>query len=432
MRKPESWPVRPLLEDDESYSSWFSRAAWANGLRPSDLYRAMEPGQDRDPGDLDRYVDDHSIGRVAEAADIDPELLRQTTFQRWSGNVFAEDDGIHKLQWLYPVGRRNGKRCYGQQLCPRCLATPNTPYLRLTWRLMFVSACPTHGNLLLDRCPACNEPLNVLRQFGRGAITCWACGYDLRQASPCAPPIDPLPTQARLLQIASQGWAFMGEYGPVYAFLVFAILAHLNRLLTCGHHAHALRTWVSAHEPTLAIKPESIPRAREGALLSPRARSVLVPMASWLMDEWPTRFVAAAEALNMSSRDLLKKSPHAYPFAYAHVVENYLREPSGRHAGDQEVAAAKEILHNKGQRATRRALAQLLGTKAGSVSTLAERTGNGASWGNGRYWKLDGVSPEVKAAARIAAHRAGEGVGTWIDALVRQKLHLSTNRTIQD
>jgi len=432
MAELRRWPVRPLLEDDESFSSWFARTAWVNGLRPSDLYRAVEPGQDRDPGDLDRYADDDLLDRVAEAADVDLEKLRQTTFRRWSGSVFGEDDGVHKLPWLHPTGRQNGKRCYGQQVCPQCLAAPGVPYLRLTWRLAFVTVCPMHGNQLVDRCPVCNEPINILRQDSHDGIACWACGYDLRQASPCVPPVDPLPTQQELLRTVSQGWAPMGEYGPVYSFIAFALLAHLNRLLACGRHAHALRAWVSAHEPKLAIRPESIPRAREGALLSPRARSVLVPMAHWLMEEWPTRFVAAAEAIDMSSRDLLKKPPRAYPFAYAHAVEWYLREPSGRHAGDEEVAAAKELLHSQGKRATYTALAQLLGTKAGSVSALAERVGDGAAWGQGRYWKLDGVSPEVKAAARAAAHRAGEGVGPWIDALVRRELRLPPRSVIQD
>ncbi len=432
MGKPKRWPVRPLLEDGESFSSWFARTAWANGLRPGDLYRAVEPGQDRDPGDLDRYADDDLLDRVAEAADIDPEKLRQTTFRRWSGSVFGEDDGVHKLPWLHPTGRQNGKRCYGQQVCPQCLAVPGIPYLRLMWRLSFVTVCPMHGNLLVDRCPACNEPINILRQDSHEGIACWACGYDLRRAAACVPPVDPRPTQQALLRTVSQGWTPMGEYGPVYSFIALALLAHLNRLLTCGRHAHALRAWVSGHEPALSIRPESVPRAREGALLSPRARSVLVPMAHWLMEEWPTRFVTAAEAIGMSSRDLLKKPPRAYPFAYAHAVEWYLREPSGRHVGDEEVAAAKELLHSQGKRATYTALAQLLGTKAGSVSAMAERVGDGAAWGQGRYWKLDGVSPEVKAAARIAAHRAGEGVGPWIDALVRRELRLPPRRVIQD
>lgn len=418
------WPIRPSLRDDESFSSWFARTAWANGLRPSDLYRCLTPGEDRSPGDLDRYVDDELMDRLAESADVDSDEVRQATFRRWAGTVFTSDDGVHKLPWLPPAGRQNGKRCHGQQICPECLALAGGAYLRLSWRLSFVTTCPVHGCLLLDRCPVCNDTINILRQDGLDGIACWACGHELRQTTSCVPPVDPVPTQQELSRIASQGWMSLGAYGPVYSFVAFALLDIMHKLLASGRHAHALRTWVSSHEPALAIRPETIPRAREGALLSPRARSALVPMAYWLLTAWPTRLVAAAEATGMSCRHLLKKPPCDYPFAYAHAVEWYLREPSGRHAENEEVAAAREMLHRQGKRATSRALAELFGTKAGAVNALADRGNEGALWGQGRYWKLDGVSPEVKAAARKAAHQAGEGVGTWIESLIRRELRL--------
>lgn len=59
------------------------------------------------------------------------------------------------------VGRA-GRRCFGQQLCPWCLRADPEPYLRLTWRLSFVTVCPAHRRLLLDRCPACNEAFSEL------------------------------------------------------------------------------------------------------------------------------------------------------------------------------------------------------------------------------------------------------------------------------
>ncbi len=60
------WPGRPALLPDESVASWFARTAAANGLRPADLYRIVQPGEDHNPGDLDRYADIHLIDRLAE------------------------------------------------------------------------------------------------------------------------------------------------------------------------------------------------------------------------------------------------------------------------------------------------------------------------------------------------------------------------------
>ena len=424
MRADSLWPGHPRLEPAESFSSWFARTAAANGLRPGELYRILQPGEDRDPRDLDRYADVHLIDRVAECTGVDAGKLAHATFQHWAGSLFDHDDGAHKLAWLPPAGRVNGKRCYGQQFCPLCLAGDREPHLRRTWRLAFVTVCPLHGSLLLDRCGRCGEPFNVLRQDSRGRMTCWSCGADISQFDSKPAVVDALAVQRDLLEMMTQGWWTMGEYGPVYSIAVFQILASLTRILASGRYAHALRAWVASREQRLAVPPETVPRAREGALLGTRARSVLVPMAHWLMVDWPLRFAAAAHDVGITSRDLLKRAEEQYPFAYAHAVEWFLKEPFGRCVGDEEVIAAKAVLGRRGVPASRRNLAELFGCKVGAVTKLADPVAEGAPWGLGRYWKLDGVSPEVKAAARGAAHRAGEGVGPWLDAVLRRELNL--------
>jgi hypothetical protein len=423
------WPGRPQLQLDESFASWLARAAAANGLRPGELYRIVQPGEDRNPRDLDRYADDHLVDRLAESTGADKRRLKLATFRRWTGKLFDNDYSAQKLAWLPPAGRVGGKRCHGQQFCPECLASDAAPYLRLTWRLSFITVCPIHKRLLLDRCPHCGEPFNVLRQDSRGPMSCWSCGVDLGQSRCEPPPVDAETVQAELLAILDQGWMDMGAYGPVHSISAFDILDHLTRLLSSGRYALALRAWIAAREPALALPPETIPRAREGVLLATRARSVLVPMAYWLMAAWPTRFISAALAVGLSKRDLLKRADERYPYAFAHAVDWHLTEHSGRRAEVDEVAAAKTVLRNRGQPANWQNLASLLGGKPAAISAVAELPEGQAHWGQGRYWKLDGVSPEVKAAARAAAHRTGEGVGPWLDSLLRRELGISAQKT---
>jgi hypothetical protein len=152
-------------------------------------------------------------------------------------------------------------------------------------------------------------------------------------------------------------------------------------------------------------------------------------MAYWLMAAWPTRFISAALAVGLSKRDLLKRADERYPYAFAHAVDWHLTEHSGRRAEVDEVAAAKTVLRNRGQPANWQNLASLLGGKPAAISAVAELPEGQAHWGQGRYWKLDGVSPEVKAAARAAAHRTGEGVGPWLDSLLRRELGISAQKT---
>lgn len=428
MRLDDRWPGHPRLLPDESISSWFTRTAAANGLPPGELYRIVQPGGDSHPRDLDRHADDCLLDLLAGKTGLAVEDLKHATFRRWSGWLFEHDDGLNKLAWLPPAGREGGRRCFGQQICPWCLRADAQPYLRLNWRLSFFTTCPIHGRLLLDRCPSCAEPFSILRQNGRGAICCPGCGADLRDFSGDEPALDTVPVQRDLLELIREGWRDLGEYGPVYSFAVFEMLAQLLRLLAGGKHAHALRLWLAEHDPSLAVRPESLPRARDGALLTPRARGVLVAMVHWLLTDWPRRFVEAAKAVGMTSTDLRKRLVGEYPFAYAHAVDWHLKEPHKGDAAD-EIAVAAQVLHDHGQAASRRNLVALCGTKLGSMGAVAEPVVSGLPWGKGRYWKLDGVSPEVKAAARRAAHRAGEDVGPWLDALLRRTLGLGAIKT---
>lgn len=430
MHADNKWPGRPGLLPDESFSSWFARTAVANGLRPGELYRIVQPGEDRNPRDLDRYADDHLIQRLADSTGIDVGRLSSATFRRWEGRLFDHDYGDRKLPWLPPTGRVNGKRCFGQQACPMCLSSGQEPYLRQIWRLSFVTVCPVHGCLLLDRCQHCNEPFSILRQISKGEITCWACGANIARFTRAEAPVDAREMQRGLLGFANQGWWLMGGYGPVYSSAAFDVLALLCRLLASGRHALGLRAWVADRVSQLAVPPQIVPRAREGSLLAPKARNILVPMAYWLMTDWPHHFVEAANAVGLTSRDLLKKADERYPFAFAHVVEWRLRMPQGRRATREELLAARQVLRTQGQPATAGNLISLIGGKPAALASVAEPAVDGAArWGKGRYWKLDGVSPEVKEAARLAAHLAGENVGPWLDALLRRELDIPARKT---
>src|SRR5208283_4977293 len=105
------WPGHPRLLPEESFSSWFSRTAAANGLRPADLFRIVQPDGLRVASDLDRYADLPFIDIMAEHTGQDRDALVQATFRRWAGMAFAQDDGLTKFAWLPPAGPQGGNRC---------------------------------------------------------------------------------------------------------------------------------------------------------------------------------------------------------------------------------------------------------------------------------------------------------------------------------
>lgn len=436
------WPGRPTLLPGEVFSSWFARTAAANGLSPVKLYGAAMPGAYRYTRDLDRYIEPHLLDNLAEHTGVPKQRLLGGTLARWAGKVFEADDGFAKLQWLPVAGGEDGQRSFGQQVCPACLREDAQPHLRSIWRLAFVTTCDRHRQHLVDRCPDCGEPIQVIRAGLKEAVRCWKCQADLGNApSDPAHDVEDLLRQERLLDIANAGWTDLGHYGPVYSFVYFRILMTAFRLLATGRHAMPLRAWCELFRPSANGTP-TVPRIRQIELLNARARRELVGKAVFLLEDWPVRFIEACQCVGLSSRDLLKAGrTNPYPFAFAHAVEMNLSSQF-RAISAGELENAKDYLRAREVPPTYQALAKLLGVKITANRALAEPAAHAPSariaepnpfaaapWGEGRYWKLDGISPEVKEAARLAARRAGEGVGAWLEGLLRRELGIPARKT---
>ena len=412
------WPRHPALLPDETFSSWFARLAADNGMLPADLYRAIKPGAHARPRDLDRHVEPDLLAMLAVRTGVCEATLRQATFIRWSGLVFEEDDGRNKLHWLPVAGSAGGKRSFGQQFCPACLREDGQPHFRLYWRLSFVTACARHRILLADRCPRCGEPIHVLgSELGR-PVRCWKCEADLAQALQHAE-IDlcDLQYQRWLLEIAATGWAPFEGYGPVYSFTYFRILMLIFRLLATGSHADILRAWTADR---LGISPPNVWRLKQVELLNTRSRHELLRLAAHLLEDWPRRFIEACEAVGITKTHLIK-GERSYPFAFAHAVDWHLKD-SVRIVRADEVRAAIAYLRARGRSPTFGALTDLFGVKPTTHRTLVEPATRQARYGHGRYWKLDGVSSDIRIAAREAAILSGESLGAWVENALRSAI----------
>lgn len=411
----DQWPFRPRPTEGESFASWFSRVAWSNGLGAAELYPIALPGARMHRIDLDRFACDELIQNLSARTGVPASDLWPRTFHAWEGTLFEHDDGINKLIWLTPAGTHQTSKSFGQQVCPRCLGEAEVPYLKQIWRLSFASACKAHRTLLIDRCPACTAPIQPL--YTPTCVTsmtrCWNCNFDLRHA--VTERITDLSAQNRLLTVLSNGWGELGAYGSVPALSYFRILWIVYRLLATGRFALPLREWVGGPEP-----PSGIPRIKEVERLNPRCRHALVSMAVNLLEDWPERFMSACRDVGISARVLLKDAERT-PFPLWEPVCQYLSAPVGE-ASPQDIKAAKAYLKAHGTRPTYKALQDLLGMHFHAHRDMALPTRKHAPYGTHRYWKLDGVSTEVRAAARLAARKKGENVGAWVDRVLRESL----------
>jgi len=412
------WPFRPRPKAEEGFSSWFSRVAWENALSPAELYRIALPGARMYRVDLERFACDALIQNLATHTGVPEAVLWDRTHRRWVGRLYEEDEGNNKLLWLPPAGTYQTSRSFGQQVCSKCLKEQKVAYLKITWRLAFVTTCERHGVYLIDRCPGCGEPIQPLYASPNAVSVsrCWKCDLDLSRVD--AVHIndgEALRTQERLIEIADKGWVNLGAYGPVYSLAYFWVLWRVYRLLATGRFAYPLRKWIGGSIPV-----SSIPRIKEIELLNPRCRQVLLQMACDLMEDWPDKFINACRELGLSSRVLMKDKTLA-PFAYWDPVTRHLNDPSIE-ISKQEIENAKAHLKAQGIKPTYKALKDLLGAKFQAYRQLAEPSNHHQPCGTNRYWKLDGVSPEVRAAAKRAAHREGENIGAWVNHVLQNRI----------
>lgn len=385
------WPFCPQPQEDESLFSWFTRVAHGNYLTTVQLQRSVLEGSIPAPRDLDRFACDELIDNLSRHTGVSVERIHHMHYGRWAGQMQKKDDGRGVLPWLLPVLKGENRSPLGQPFCPHCLAEDDVPYMRLTWRLSFTPMCPKHKIPLERNCPHCRAPVMVHELApGINLDRCVQCGEHLGHKTPKDREewaTLALAGQIGLLKAANTGKTSLGRYGAVASTDFFFVTLRLLQVLTSRTTALPLRAHI-ASAVGWSIPPSSIPRLRHLHRFNFRCRAILVAMTWWLLQDWPRRFVGACRASGISSRDLLKRRQPA-PFAFTDPVQRYLFRTADMHEAEE-----------------------------------AERNSRtySVAWGHHRYWKLDGVSPGVRAAAKIAARMNGDSVGSWVDQTLREKL----------
>lgn len=85
--------------------------------------------------------------------------------RQWTDRLAQQEQGLRTLRSLHRSGR--------DAVCPHCLA--QDMYLRMGWEHAYVTACTKHAVRLVDRCSACDAPLDLQR----GHIGQCGCGQEL-------------------------------------------------------------------------------------------------------------------------------------------------------------------------------------------------------------------------------------------------------------
>jgi len=180
-------PLRVPIVAGEALDSWLEALARRHQVTVGTLTAALGWPVPANPGGLVSGIPGHVLRRIEDQTGLPAGRLDVAVLDRYLP--------------LGPIRRR------GSWYCPSCLAERDGRWL-LIWRLGWVFACPAHGVLLCDTCPACGRAPRG--RAGRAGLnppgTCAntikrtnCCGADLRQV-----------TQSRLAPghpvLAAQHW----------------------------------------------------------------------------------------------------------------------------------------------------------------------------------------------------------------------------------
>lgn len=174
------WCAHPRLKDGEALSSWLHRSAFANGMSDHTYCRYVFGERPVWNRDVDHFADEAMLESASKATGEAVPRLRAATLRKYEG-VLYESLGEAQMPWVLSLGIYHRlRRRHGQQFCSECLRQ-NEPWLRLHWRLAWVTCCLEHRSILRDACPKCDSPLIFHRAAPDLAnrLRCHRCGADV-------------------------------------------------------------------------------------------------------------------------------------------------------------------------------------------------------------------------------------------------------------
>lgn len=345
------WPVHPHRLDDELLSFWIVRTAHANRIKLQ-TFTTLALGREVMlwNRDIDRSASDALLGVLSAQTGSSVEELRGGMLSAYESTLFARHNANGNTNWILPLGiYHRTRRGFGVQFCPLCLFADPVPYFRRKWRLAFATICDRHGTMLHDRCPACASPVVYFRNdLGRRSdyrigdhVSCWQCVFDLRRAAvhdSSGPDGKSVMAIRSLVAFHDLGWWFQSDFDIQYGHLYFDALHHLVMLIASARGRRLLAFmeretgWRAAIDDLVArVSFEQRPVG---------ARHELLVSALWLLDDWPDRFLRAAEAAELAQSRILRGE--ALPFWFESEIRLHLGAGFGAPTAEAKRASLEE------------------------------------------------------------------------------------------
>lgn len=337
-------PVHPQPLQDELLSSWLVRLAVSNGWHLhtfcSIVLGCRVPIWNRD---IDKFHQPELLECLQKATGISTTNINKLSLQEFNGILFSGPIDAAFLPWILPLGiyhrlHRRG----GLQICPNCLREQQTAYYKKDWRLAFVTICMKHEVQLLDKCPTCESPIEFHR-LGLGSkkerlpesnlCLCSSCRFDLRYAkSRSTKDLDQalrLPYEKFLSEFSKSTWSVNNEAFSHPLSFYDGVRVIVKTIL----HSYSRKFRQNFKEKWGERVSVDVDQRMAFEYYPVESRFIIMLMACWLIDKWPTNFETIATK-KMISRTSFSNSFEKIPYWIQRQLDYYL--PDKRYTPSKE------------------------------------------------------------------------------------------------
>ena len=322
-------PTIKYPKEDELFSSWLFRLAIGNITKAHSFTKFHLKDRNVWNRDIDRLISNEMIQRLSLLTEISFEDIFNLTLKSYEGSLFEKCNTNTRQKWVLTLGiyHRTWQN-KGLQFCPKCLASDDEPYFRKSWRLGTSIICTKCQLLLHDCCPACNSPISFFRtdigfkiSIGPMMLTdCIECGFDLR-LSPRYPPM--IGSTAYQIKINNILKAKTWKTHPSVEY--FNVLYTVAKYLRSNSKFYARFNSVIMDSESSRVNGWS--KERDFERINTFDREHLLRIGSWILEDWPSRFIDLCKEGKLSTVYVLKDSK-SNPEWFIKEAVSKLHQPS--------------------------------------------------------------------------------------------------------
>lgn len=182
LRTPQRFPFHVEPQADEALLSWLLRLTTRARISMRRL-TAQAFHIDALMGQSAWWCRPHPwlLKCISERTGIRVAHLRRMTFESLEPS-YRDDEAPARFAGRRYDTRTRSAKALRFAVCGLCLKSDATPYLRTSWLIGWIAACPIHGVILIERCKACHArvripPLAQTSPFS--PAICTRCGQSL-------------------------------------------------------------------------------------------------------------------------------------------------------------------------------------------------------------------------------------------------------------